>query len=314
MASVTATRLVDEFRTFNRFYTRLIGTLSRDYLGTPFNLQEARVIYEVGSRPGRTAKEIRAVTGFDQGYLSRLISRLEAQHIMRRAPSADDGRERKLFLTKEGATHFRSLDARADDQGRQLLGALETTERQAVAAAFRTLQNAFGANGDAPTPIRLRRAKVGDVGWLLERHAVVYHDEFGYSQVFENYVAQGLPTFLMSLDARRDRLWVAEQGGRRVGCIGVHHVDDHPGWAKLRWFLVEKHARGQGLGARLLDEAIRFSRAVGYKGVFLWTVNDLDAARRLYEKAGFTLAEEKAEPCPWASWGHEQRWELAFGR
>ena len=50
-------------------------------------------------------------------------------------------------------------------------------------------------------------------------------------------------------------------------------------------------------------------KKAGYEGVFLWTVSDLDAARRLYQKAGFKLAEEKEE-CDWAPWAREQRWEL----
>lgn len=56
--------------------------------------------------------------------------------------------------------------------------------------------------------------------------------------------------------------------------------------------------------------AIAFSRKTGYKGILLWTVDDLHAARALYEKAGFTLGFEDPKPCAWAPWGHEQRWEL----
>lgn len=158
---------------------------------------------------------------------------------------------------------------------------------------------------------RLRSHRPGDVGWILHRQAVVYTEEFGYLPVFERYVAESLPPFLQDHDEARDRLWMAEaDDGRILGFIAVHHVDERPGWAKLRWYLVEREARGQGLGRNLMDTALDFCREAGYEGVFLWTVDDLQAARRVYEATGFRLETQDDAPCPWAPWGHEQRWGL----
>jgi GNAT superfamily N-acetyltransferase len=162
--------------------------------------------------------------------------------------------------------------------------------------------------------VRLRPHRPGDVGWMLQRHAELYAREFGYLPVFEAYVAEGIPPFLRAFDPRRDRLWVAEgAGGRRLGCIAIQHDPRRRGWAKLRWFLVEPEARGLRLGSRLIDAALRFSRRAGYRGIHLWTVDDLAAARRLYESRGFRLAEEGPR-CAWAPWGREQRWELRLPR
>ena len=105
---------------------------------------------------------------------------------------------------------------------------------------------------------------------------------------------------------------MAELAGKPVGSITIHHDKERPGWAKLRWYYVEKEARGHGAGRMLLEAAVQFSRNAGYKGILLWTVNDLDAARRQYEKAGFRLAFEDTKPCEWAPWGREQRWELTL--
>lgn len=158
--------------------------------------------------------------------------------------------------------------------------------------------------------VRLRPHRRGDIGWLLERHAAIYGAEFGYLPIFDAYVAESLVPFLAKFNARRDRLWIAEAGARRVGCIAIQHDAKRRGWAKLRWFLVESEARGTGLGRRLMAAALRFARRAGYRGVHLYTVDDLDAARGLYEAAGFTLAWQDEKPCEWAPWGHEQRWEL----
>lgn len=147
---------------------------------------------------------------------------------------------------------------------------------------------------------------------MVHRQAVVYAREFGYSQVFETYLHEGAAIFLRKLDPARDRIWVAQSAGKPIGFVAIQHDPERRGWAKLRWFLVETEARGHGVGMRLLKAAIQFSRKVGYKGILLWTVDDLHAARALYEKAGFALAFQDPKPCAWAPWGHEQRWELSL--
>lgn len=147
------------------------------------------------------------------------------------------------------------------------------------------------------------------MGWLLQRHAEVYLTEFGYLPVFEAYVAETIPPFLRAFDPKRDRLWIAESAGRRLGCVAIQHDPHRRGWAKLRWFLVEREARGTGLGRRLMDAALRFSRRAGYRGVHLLTVDDLHAARQVYEHRGFRLVKEGPR-CEWAPWAQEQRWEL----
>ncbi|MHB1260626.1 MAG: GNAT family N-acetyltransferase [Thermoplasmatota archaeon] len=149
---------------------------------------------------------------------------------------------------------------------------------------------------------------------MIHRQAVVYAKEFGYSRVFETYLHEGAAVFLRNFDAKRDRIWVAELGGKPAGFVAIQHDPDRRGWAKLRWFLVEKEARGHGVGRRLMKAALASSRKAGYKGILLWTVDDLHAARALYEKAGFTLAFQDGKPCAWAPWAQEQRWDLRLPR
>ncbi len=148
----------------------------------------------------------------------------------------------------------------------------------------------------------------GDIGRIVMLHGVIYAREQGWDATFEAYVAGPLAEFALRR-GDRDRLWIAEDGDRVVGCIAI--VEAAPARAQLRWFLVDPAARGRGLGRRLLGLAVAFCEESGYGTVFLWTVGALAAAARLYRAAGFRLAETK----PARLWGAEvveERYERAL--
>src|SRR5437763_8757822 len=134
-------------------------------------------------------------------------------------------------------------------------------------------------------PVTLRTSlRPGDLGHIVALHGTLYAREYGFDSTFEAYVAGPLAEFVRSA-SERERLWIAEQEGRLVGCIAI--VAASPQTAQLRWFLVEPAVRGAGLGKRLLQEAITFSRRRDYRGIILWTVRALEAAAHLYRSAGF---------------------------
>ncbi len=160
----------------------------------------------------------------------------------------------------------------------------------------------------APVPIRIRSAlKPGDIGAVIRLHGLVYGAEYQLDYTFEGYVADGLVKFLNAHDPQRDRLWLAERGERLVGCIAIVHRSAEE--AQLRWFLTHPECRGQGLGRRLLDQALAFCRSAGYRTVMLWTLRGLPAAAHLYRAAGFRPTEAH----PAQLWGRsltEERYDL----
>jgi GNAT superfamily N-acetyltransferase len=145
----------------------------------------------------------------------------------------------------------------------------------------------------------LRAPRPGDYGWVVGAHGQLYAEEYGWDSTFEALVSTIVGDFAGGHDPAREAAWIAEVDGAPVGCVFCVRHDDET--AQLRLLLVDPAARGLGIGTRLIDECLRFARSAGYIRIRLWTNNVLTGARRLYERAGFTL--ESAEPHH--SYGHD---------
>jgi len=306
MAQARPDARVDAVRGFNRFYTQKIGVLQEGLLASPFSLTEARLLYELAQRRETTASGLCRDLGLDAGYASRLLRRFEKQHLVARTRSAEDGRQSLLALTAAGGEAFAALNQRSRDAAAALLGALSETEQDQLVQAMHGIERLLGGSGEA-APCRLRPHRPGDMGWVVSRHGAIYAEEFGWDESFEALVAKIVAKFIRHLDPARERCWIAERDGERVGSVFV--VQQSPRVAKLRLLLVEYSARGTGLGARLVDEAVRFARGAGYRKLGLWTQSILLPARRIYEKAGFRLKREE----PHHSFGQDlvgEFWEL----
>ncbi len=97
-------------RRFNRFYTRQIGVLRKNFLDSPYSLGEARVIYEIANGKSPTASEIGRALDLDAGYLSRVLRNFEKRGLVERKISAKDARQSHLALSPRGRKAFVLLD------------------------------------------------------------------------------------------------------------------------------------------------------------------------------------------------------------
>src|SRR5215813_13789673 len=298
---------VESVRRFNRFYTKQIGVLSEYVLKTQFSLAESRVIYELAQREKATAAEMGVELGLDAGYLSRLLAAFKKRGLISRKPSETDGRQSVIWLTEKGRKAFAELNAHSHNEIEALLGRLSPADRDRLIDAMRVIEELLGAPPEQKVPYIIRPHRPGDMGWVTHRHGVIYNEEYGWDEEFEALVAEITAKFIRNYDPKRERCWIAERGGEVAGCVFL--VKKSKTVAQLRLLLVEPSARGMGIGKRLVNECVRFARQTGYKKITLWTNSVLDAARHIYEEAGFRLVKEE----PHHSFGHDlmgQGWEL----
>jgi DNA-binding MarR family transcriptional regulator/GNAT superfamily N-acetyltransferase len=297
-------------RRFNRFYTRQIGVLRKNYLGTPYSLGESRVLYEI-AHGARTASDVARALDLDAGYLSRVLRNFEKQRLIARKPSVNDARQSELALTARGRKAFTPLEKRSDALVGTMFGRLKQPEQYRLVAAMAEVEALLGGaiTTKPQASYILREPRLGDFGWIVSRHAELYGSEYGWNEPFEGLCAQIVADFANDNDPKRERCWIAEMNGENVGCVML--VEDSKKVARVRLLLVDPKARGLGLGAQLVDECVRFARQAGYSKITLWTHSVLTAARHVYEKAGFTLtASEKRH-----SWGKDvvaEFWDLAL--
>lgn len=297
---------VEAVRRFNRLYTRRIGALQAGHLDTPFSLTEARVLYELATREEPTLSALAKELQLDAGYLSRLLRSLERRALVARRRAAGDGRRQLLRLTGKGARAFSALEGRTREEVGAMLKALPGQDQARLLSALGTAETVLGAR---PGALRLRPHRPGDIGWVIQRHGELYGEEYGYDARFEALVAEIAARFVNRFDARRERCWIAERDGVRLGAVFL--VRKSAATAQLRLLLVEPAARGIGLGKRLVDECVAFAREAGYRKLVLWTQSELAAARGIYQKAGFRLVGREKH----RSFGKSltgEYWELRF--
>jgi GNAT superfamily N-acetyltransferase len=152
----------------------------------------------------------------------------------------------------------------------------------------------------------------GSIGRVAELHGTYYQQHWGFSLFFEAKVSTELAEFLGRYDPQRDGFWIAVLGGRIEGSITIDGLHAEDEGAHLRWFIMSDALRGKGVGNQLVGTAIGFCRDKGYKRVYLWTFEGLDAARHLYEKTGFKLVKQH-KGSQWGTEVNEQRFELQLG-
>lgn len=295
---------IGKVRSFNRFYTRVLGLLDGHILQSDFSLTEARVLLEIGRENRVTARGLEKKLSVDPSYMSRILKRFEAKKLITKTPCARDGRRNDIRLTDAGRALLGELEQRSETQVAALLDGLSPEEIKTVLDAMTLIRDKFS---HALLPVTIRNYREGDADYIIRRHRELYLKEYGLSASFGPYVDQTVHKLTDTFDPEKECVLIPELDGRPMGSVAVGRYDDQT--AQLRYFLLEPEARGCGLGLYLIESALAFCRRAGYRRVFLETISLLTTARSIYARMGFHIAQTHVQ----SDWGREveeERWEL----
>jgi GNAT superfamily N-acetyltransferase len=150
----------------------------------------------------------------------------------------------------------------------------------------------------------------GDLGELIRMHGIQNFADYGFNVVHEACCARIAAEFIIGSNLPRSRAWLVKKETRVVGSILIIERDDN--LAQLRLLFVDRSVRGAGVGRWLVEESVRYSRDAGFRGVYLWTVEGLDRAIRMYEAVGFRRTSESVSE-GWGRKSVEVRFDLTLG-
>lgn len=301
----TPASLVDHIRSASRQMVRELGFMQSTLAATDYPPSAVHAILEIGAQRTFTAVQLGEVLGLEKSSVSRMVRKLVDAGELNESASGDDGRVKYLALTAQGKRSLKSIHAYGRKQVSGALAQLTEAQQQAVAEGLAAYAQALQARRTgiplaAGSALQIVQGyQPGAIGRITEMHARFYNRSVGFGAYFEGLVAGGLAEFSARLERPYNGLWLALHAGRIAGSVVVDGEDLGANTAHLRWFIVDDGLRGLGAGRQLLADAMAFCDRQAFAETHLWTFRGLDAARKLYEHFGFTLAEER----PGKQWG-----------
>ncbi|CAB3812114.1 hypothetical protein LMG26854_00284 [Achromobacter aegrifaciens] len=303
---------IRDLREFSRKLVRELGFMRSSLAGSELAPSAVHAIIEIGLQPGIQARDLAAILRLDKSNTSRQVAKLESAGLLTREADSDDARSSRLYLSEAGTRLRTQIDQFATDQVSRALRQLAPEDQLSLIRFLSLYADALSHENPNTAPAvtggiaeQIHAGYLpGCIGDVASLHARYYAQASGFGVYFERKVASELAEFAEGLPATGKNIWLYVDNGRTLASI-VIDGDLAAREAHLRWFIVDESLRGMGVGRVLLERAMAFVDA-HYDETYLWTFKGLDAARHLYEAAGFTLAEE-SEGRQWGSVVVEQR-------
>ena len=289
LASANSAREVEQIaavREFNRFYTARLGLLRRRHLDGEFSLTEARILYEIGAKPGLTASSLRSTLGLDAGYISRLLALLTRRKLVRQTVSKADGREKLLTLSVAGERKVALLNEQSARQIQGLLERLSAADREALVESLTKVRSIL--REDRRPAVRVvRLSKINDDAIRLLAE---------YYEAVHVVVRDSAEAIRKIVDDDASGVWLAYLGDetqkdKAVGCVVLRKLASIPLAGECKRLYVRPEARGHGIADALLDAQEAYAREQGLEWIYLDSYDDLKAAIAIYQRRGYVACE-----------------------
>jgi len=268
---------VRRVRSFNRTVSQRIGALNDNFLGRDRALGESRLLYEIG-RDGAEVRGLRARLELDSGYVSRLVRSLERQRLVEAEAAADDGRVRRVRLTRKGLRELVELDRLSDAFAESVLAPLSGAQRDRLIEAMAVVERLMNASA---VNVAVEPPGGVDARWCLNQYfkELAGRFETGFDP------AKCISANADELTPPAGLFVIARLAGQPIGCGALKVKDKKIGEIKRMW--VRDDARGLGVGRRVLEVLEKHAGKFGIRTLRLETNRTLKEAQALYRKSGY---------------------------
>ncbi len=307
MSTAISPLVVQGIRDASRRLVRELGFMKPTLAGTSLPASAVHALIEIGEHDVHSATALCEVLCLEKSSVSRMVRKLIESGELIETSSQKDAREKQLALTAKGKQALAAINQFAQMRVSSALENIPISIHAKVVDGLTIYADTLAISRKGASPATFPHVSIqcgyhpGVLGRAVEMHARYYARTAGFGHFFEAKVASGMAEFIGRLNNPMNQLWFAVSESKIVATIAIDGEDFGGNIAHLRWFIVDDELRGSGIGRRLLKEAISFCEQQQFSEIQLWTFKGLDAARRLYEEAGFVLLEE----LPGRQWGEE---------
>jgi len=304
MNTLLSVSRIDCIRNSARQIVRDLGFMHNHIAGTQLSPSAVHTIIELGYGTVANASALGELLRLEKSSISRLLKKLERGGLVRIDAEPSDKRVRNLELTPQGVTLLGQIEEYARKKLRSALSKITDDELRTIENGLSAFATSLGTNEAASfvpdLGVDIKKGyQTGLIAAITDLHASFYSENYGFGAVFERKVATEISEFMGRIDRPVNTTLSVYRGDRLLGSVSLDGEDLDDCTAHLRWFIAAPSARGLGLGKQLIEKACAFVDDIGFRQTRLWTFQGLDAARHLYENAGFLLAGEK----PGSQWG-----------
>jgi DNA-binding MarR family transcriptional regulator/ribosomal protein S18 acetylase RimI-like enzyme len=297
---------IDKIRAAARHIVRELGFMQKGLAGTELSPSAVHTIIELGYGTVANATDLGALLHLEKSSVSRLLQKLENAGLVEVSSDLSDKRSSILALTSKGKKLLNEIEGFARRQLRSSLEFISTRDVVQIETGLLIFAKALSVgkqpNFDAMTNIEMHHGyRPGIIAQVVHLHASFYSKSYGFGPVFERKIATEMSEFMGRIDKPKNTIFSAYLGEELLGSVSLDGEDLGKGVSHLRWFIVNPRAQGMGIGSLLIEKATSFLDQHAFDRTRLWTFKGLDAARHLYEKHGFMLAQETSG----SQWGTE---------
>jgi DNA-binding MarR family transcriptional regulator/N-acetylglutamate synthase-like GNAT family acetyltransferase len=288
--------MINQFRFGARKLVRELGILDLEHshLGRSPKLWHALI--EIANRPNITLVALSQLLVLTPPTMTRIINTLLKEGLVK-THSGLDKREKTLTITVKGKEEIEKVDAFSN---KKILGAfdfLSENDRTDIAHALMKYANALEQSRLREENVAIHTLSTSRVlrKQLIAFIASIQKDEFNIPITDE--INAGI---LRAEDEyyfnRSCNFWYAvDDNGAIIGCIGLKKINQHD--AEIKKFFVAQAYRGKGVSKKLFHVLLTAAMKHEFNHLYLGTVDILHAAKRFYEKYGFTcIAASRLPP------------------